>query len=164
MPLRSWCRVVLIGATIAGAAGCSSSEGHEPAPGGSSIPADAIDAARQACVDRINAYRATEGKPPYERWLEGEACADEQARIDAQQNEGHASFGRCDERAQNTCLRRRDLDSIVGDCLQTMWDEGPGSFPEHGHYLNMASTQYSRVACGFFELEDGRVWANQNFH
>jgi hypothetical protein len=44
-----------------------------------------------------------------------------------------------------------------------MWDEGPGEpFSEHGHYLNMSSTQFSKVACGFSTSGQG-VWANQNF-
>lgn len=45
-----------------------------------------------------------------------------------------------------------------------MWDEGPGDFyGGHGHYINMSSTQYSRVACGFHVLADGSVWATQDF-
>jgi hypothetical protein len=46
-----------------------------------------------------------------------------------------------------------------------MWDEGPGDFygpPPHGHYINMSSTSYTMVACGFYEGPRG-VYAAQNF-
>jgi hypothetical protein len=122
-----------------------------------------LEDARQACVDRINGFRASEGKPPYERWLDSESCAVQQAQLDAEADDGHANFGMCDERAQNSCLRRRSVDSVLNDCLQAMWDEGPGSFSDSGHYLNMSSTEYTRVACVFHQLEDGSVWSNQNY-
>lgn len=137
--------------------------GGVPATGGSSS-SDPFEAARQACVDRINAFRATEGKAPYARWVEGEACADEESRLDGLSNDAHGSFGMCDERAQNSCLWRRSMDSIITNCLQAMWDEGPGEpFSEHGHYINMSSTSYTRVACGFYQGSDGRIWGLQNF-
>ena len=45
-----------------------------------------------------------------------------------------------------------------------MWKEGPGTdFSKHGHYLNMSSTKYTKVACGFFTAPNGQVWAVQNF-
>ena len=47
--------------------------------------------------------------------------------------------------------------------MQAMWDEGPGEpFSAHGHYINMSSTTYTRVACGFSSSGSG-VWSNQNF-
>jgi hypothetical protein len=53
---------------------------------------------------------------------------------------------------------------MIGGCLQMMWNEGPGDFNGgHGHYINMSSTQYTRVACGFHVLADGSVWATQDF-
>jgi hypothetical protein len=115
-------------------------------------------------VDRINAFRATEGLPPLERWTEGEACADEQAQLDGLANGAHLNFGMCDEMAQNTCLWRPTIDSIIQNCLQAMWDEGPGEpYSEHGHYINMSNPDYTMVACGFYEGADGEIWASQNF-
>jgi hypothetical protein len=41
--------------------------------------------------------------------------------------------------------------------------EGPGSdFSTHGHYINMTSTSYTMVACGFY-AGGGGVWATQDF-
>ena len=45
-----------------------------------------------------------------------------------------------------------------------MWNEGPGSdFNTHGHYINMSSTMYKQVACGFYTTAAGKIWAVQDF-
>ncbi len=135
---------------------------HDAAP---PPPADAggDGSIQAACVARINAFRATEGKPPLARWVDGEACADQQSQDDANGGGAHGNFGACGEFAQNTCPNWGSTDTVIQGCLQQMWDEGPGEpFSEHGHYINMSSTQYTQVACGFYIGPDG-VWSNQNF-
>jgi len=53
----------------------------------------------------------------------------------------------------------------TGSCLQQMWNEGPGAdFQAHGHYINMSSTKYTKVACGFYKTSNGSIWAVQDFH
>lgn len=162
-------------ALLAGLAASCSGEATDPSGGGGTGTggtagsgggggADAFAAARQSCVDKINELRASEGKPPYERWVAGEGCADEQAALDATTDSPHGNFGMCEESAQNTCLWRDSVEAVVGGCLDQMWAEGPGEpFSEHGHYLNMSSDQYTQVACGFYEGPDGSIWASQNF-
>lgn len=72
------------------------------------------------------------------------------------------------EPGQNECpgwLGWGSVAATVSGCLQQMWDEGPGDFygpPAHGHYLNMSSTRYTRVACGFY-TSGGATTAVQNF-
>jgi hypothetical protein len=69
----------------------------------------------------------------------------------------------CGESAQNTCPNWGSEEQVISGCLQAMWDEGPGEpFSAHGHYINMSSSNYSKVACGFSSAGGG-VWANQNF-
>ena len=120
--------------------------------------------ARLQCVERINAFRATEGLAPLEQWSSAEKCADEEAREDARAGESHSAFGSCDERAQNECPGWPSAEAIVQGCLQGMWDEGPGEpYSEHGHYINMSNPGYTRVACGFYETSGGAVWGIQNF-
>jgi integrase len=69
---------------------------------------------------------------------------------------------------QNECpgwLGWGSVASTVSGCLQQMWDEGPGDFygpPPHGHYLNMSSRSFTRVACGYF-TSGGATTAVQNF-
>jgi hypothetical protein len=134
-----------------------------PTPDHTAVPVD--DSVQQHCVDTINAYRATLGLTPYARWTSGEACADGEAESDAYSGVPHGAFGSCGEWAQNECPGwSGDLTQLTTDCLAMMWAEGPGAdFSRHGHYINMSSTQYSEVACGYFTLPNGDVWAVQNF-
>ena len=48
---------------------------------------------------------------------------------------------------------------MIDGCLKAMWAEGPGG----GHYDNMSNPSSTVVACGYFVLGDGSVWAVQNF-
>ena len=132
--------------------------------------------AHQDCVDRINQFRQKCAcLPPLERWNEGEDCADEMAEYDSRAGtDAHAAFsaGICEGgSAQNECPGWRSEEQIVSVCLQRMWDEGPppmsdcsGScFQMYGHFLNMTNQRMTKVACGFYEREDGQVWSVQNF-
>lgn len=95
--------------------------------------------------------------------VSSEVCSDEQSSADQNGGGAHGNFGMCNENAQNTCPNWGSEAQVIGGCLQAMWDEGPGElFSEHGHYINMSSTNYSRVACGF-ATGNGGVWSNQNF-
>ena len=119
---------------------------------------------REDCVRRINQFRhECQCLPPLQRWTEGESCADQQALYDSQGNGAHAGFqdSVCSPRgnAQNECPSWGDWGRVNGQCLQMMWDEGPGEpFSAHGHYINMSSNNYSMVACG-----EGGGWFVQNF-
>lgn len=121
--------------------------------------------AEQLCVDLINMYRATLDLPPYERWTDGEDCAAEEAAMDSRTGQAHGAFPMCGESAQNECPGwPGPPDSMIDGCLELMWAEGPGEdFQEHGHYINMSSTQYGQVACGFHTTDEGAVWSVQNF-
>lgn len=142
--------------------------GDDAAEGGGSGTqageSDAYAAQRQACVDRINAFRATLDLPPLQRWTEQEACTDGQAESDSSSGDAHGAFGDCKEHAQNECPGWGSVDQTIQACLQDMWDEGPGEpYSEHGHFLNMSSTEYTQVSCGFYETSSGKVWAIQNY-
>jgi hypothetical protein len=117
----------------------------------------------QDCVDRINQFRwECQCLPPLARWTEAEGCTDQQSAADQAAGQAHLNFGDCGENAQNTCPDWGSEADVIGGCLQMMWDEGPGPFDEHGHYINMSNTSYGRVACGFSTSNQG-VWSNQNF-
>ncbi len=118
----------------------------------------------QDCVDRINQFRwECQCLPPLQRWTQAESCTDTQSQNDQQTGQAHGNFGACGENAQNTCPNWGSEKQVIDGCLQMMWDEGPGEpFSAHGHYLNMSSTQFSKVACGRFSSSKG-VWSNQNF-
>ena len=119
---------------------------------------------RAACVEKINAFRSTLALPPYERWTDGESCADDAAKADASKDEPHGAFQSCEEVAQNECPGWGSVDKVFEGCFQMMWDEGPGEdYTKHGHYTAMAHELYTQVACGFHVTDGGEVWAVQNF-
>jgi hypothetical protein len=118
---------------------------------------------RAACVDRINAFRATEGIAPLQRWTAEEDCVDLQAKSDSETGQAHGAFGNCHENAQDECPGWNSVQSTVDGCLQSMWDERLDPTGQQGHYRNMSNTRATQVACGFYETPDGKVWAVQNF-
>lgn len=160
---EAWLLVAALFSTTLGCSLHNENASAEGGPGGGGIATGLYAAERQACVDRINAFRATLGVAPLERWTAEEACTDTQAQSDSQTGDAHGQFGDCSERAQNECPGWNSIEQTIEDCLQDMWDEGPGDFAQHGHYLNMSSPDHSQVACGFYETPDGDVWAIQNF-
>jgi hypothetical protein len=137
---------------------------------------DEYAAQRQACVDKINALRATEGLPAYGRWGDAEMCSDGQATSDEQSGTPHGSFPSCGESAQNECLGHGP--DGIEQCLDQMWAEKdlpecsgcilcheggdcPNCvFQSCGHYVNMSALYFSEVACGFSDLGG---WDVQNF-
>jgi hypothetical protein len=143
---------------------CSDGPLDAPIEGCSPQPLPSTGDPREDCVRRINQFRwECQCLPPLERWHEGEDCADEQAAYDEETGQYHAGFreGICSPRgrAQNECPGYGTWDRVIGTCLQQMWDEGPGEpFSEHGHYINMSSERYTKVACGA-----GDTWFVQNF-
>jgi hypothetical protein len=144
-----------------------------PAPNLGSLPIPGMPAVvpampggpAQQCVDSINQYRASQRLPPLTRWFPAEPCATGQAQSDSQSNTPHGSFGRCQEMAQNVCPGwRGPAEQMIGPCLQSMWNEGPGAdYAAHGHYLNMSNPRFTKVACGFYSTPGGEVWAIQDF-
>lgn len=128
-----------------------------------------LEALHSGCVAFVNEKRGGMNLTALERWTAGEACSDAQASTDMQDAGAHGSFGSCAEKAQNTCpgwptdtSTAAHLETLRS-CLQTMWDEGPGEpYSEHGHYLNMSSTDYSALACGV-ATSAGKLWVNVNF-
>lgn len=124
-------------------------------------------APEQSCFELINQYRADMGQPALARWTDGEACAVTEATNDATSNDAHGSFGDCGEMAQNTCPGWGSVDQVLGQCLVGMYCEGPSASGEwdstHGHHMNMVSGNYTKVACGFYQMSDGSYWVNMNF-
>lgn len=144
-------------------AGCESGPLAAPIDGCSPAALPTSGDPHEDCVNRINQLRwECQCLPPLARWTEAESCSDGQAAADQSAGVPHNGSGECGELAQNTCPDWPSEGDVIGGCLQSMWDEGPGEpFSEHGHYINMSNTDYSKVACGF--ANDGATWSNQNF-
>ncbi len=169
------------GKATAGTGG-SAGKGTAGSGAGGSNPSDPFDPYRTLCVDTINQYRATKSLPPLDRWTSAEACVDSNAEIDGKANQAHKAFSSgqsCGAYGQNECPGwGTNYASAVPGCLKMMWDEKDKAvcsgcetcefpyqgcknceFQACGHYLNMKSTKFSKVACGFW---DGG-WYAQNF-
>ena len=137
---------------------------------------------RQACLDKINEYRATENLAPLSLAPEEkQTCTDKQAGDDLAENKAHGHFQACGEWAQNsgpnfnTSWRKTAIE--VSDAyLKMMWEDEKAlvtsgerdpkkdeDYPYIGHYLNMKGN-YKTVACGIALTEDGKKgWFNVNF-
>jgi hypothetical protein len=154
-------------AGTAGGAGTTGAAGSGTMSGAAGGGADPYAAARQACVDKINMFRATLNVPPLTRWTAEEACTDGEAKSDSESGTAHGAFGACKESAQDECPGWATVDSIAGgtkSCLDQMWAEGPGTdFSTHGHYINMSNPKYKMVACGYSMTSTGKIWAAQDF-
>ena len=121
---------------------------------------DAAIALQQLCVNEVNRYRATNGKPPLTRWTAEETCADGQSKSDSASGTAHGAFGQCNEFGQCECPGwSGPLETMIIGCLKAMWDEGPGG----GHYDIMNSNSYTKVACGFYTMTSGKIWAVQDY-
>jgi hypothetical protein len=161
MPKSLRCAVCATALTAAVmlAVGCDSSSSMTTAPG-----ADSVAVARTQAVAHINQLRATLALPALTEWTAGESCADGQAQADNAAGTTHSAFGTCGEFAQDECPDWPALSQVVAGCMQTFWNEGPGSdFTTHGDYTNMASTTYTKVAVGIYLTPSHTVWAVINF-
>jgi len=89
--------------------------------------------------------------------------------------------------SQNTCpgypvggFGAATIAEALQGCLEQMWAEGepPGGeeaciqayfdgdtecFLAHGHYINMKGDSEG-ISCGFYKMENGRYWMNQDFY
>jgi len=141
------------------ALGCDGDSKSPVGPG-----SDPYATVRVQAVDKINDLRATISLSPLAHWAAADSCGDQEAKNDSELGQAHASFGSCNEQAQNECPGWPSADSIVSGCLQQMWNEGPGSdYATHGHYINMTNTSYTKVSIGFYTTPGGDVWSVQNF-
>jgi hypothetical protein len=125
------------------------------------------------CVARINQFRACVCLGPLARNTAAEACADQMAQNDYTKQTAHDGFATnlCTPRgmAQNECpgwgsTGWGSAQQTIDGCILMMFEEGPGTdFATHGHYINMTSTSYTSVACGFYIDSAGKTTQVQNF-
>ena len=132
---------------------------------------------REDCLAKINEYRATENlKPLTLASEEKQTCADKQSADDLASNEAHGHFGDCGEFAQNSGPNfsgnfQKNASAVAEYYLKMMWEDekakaeqGVTEYAQIGHYLNMKSTSYTKVACGIALSADGKKgWFNVDF-
>ena len=137
---------------------------------------------REDCLAKINEFRATENLPPYTLAAEEkQTCADKQSADDLKSGKAHGHFGDCGEFAQNSgpnfsASSLKNATAVSDYYLKMMWDEkklvesgeadlnSKDDFPKIGHYKNMQSRSYTKVACGISLSADGKKgWFNVDF-
>jgi len=167
--------------TSGGSSGTSgTSGGSSGTSGGSSSggTSDPYALARKACVDAVNKYRAMKGLSALTLYAGKQACADQQASVDAAHpTQPHYAYlngaPSCIENnvldRQNECPGWYDpADKAAADCVAKMWAEGPGTGPAHGHYNVLVNPQYSRLSCGFAKRAgappSSALWIVFNFY
>ncbi len=141
---------------------------QQPAPAPQPQMGDRFAAAREQCVTLTNNYRARVGMKPVARRADKDACADAEAAADGRSGQAHGAFGTFCKGAgaQNECpgWSAANPERSLAECLESMFQEGPGEpYSAHGHYLNMTSSRYSGVVCGFAITDKGSLWIVQNF-
>jgi hypothetical protein len=142
-------------------------------PGGT----DPYAAARKACVDAVNQYRAMNGLAALARYAAKESCADAQASADASHHVDHYAYFN----GAPSCIEDNVLDrqnecpgwyqppaKAATDCVGAMFAEGPGTGAAHGHYTTMMNASYTRLSCGF-RVDPGSppgadLWIVLNFY
>jgi hypothetical protein len=148
---------------------CSSPGGAAGGGGGSSGgSSDPYDQARDACVTIINQYRAQVGAGPLARAKDMEACADNQAKVDAQHNSAHYAYFNGPQCILNNVTDRQNEcpdfpgppESGMQQCFAIVMKGGPGG----GHYDVLTNRAYKRVACGIYAVSSDHLWMVQNYY
>ena len=157
---------VAIAVSSLGAAGCAVG-GSPVEPGSLSADPSTIAAAVTACVDQVNALRASVGASPLSRSTRIDAFSAEAAQVDGEAHQAHKHFlatngGEGTAVAENMIPWWKVSDygsvqNVVRKGLQTMWDEGPSGY----HYVNMRGP-YSEMGCGIAVI-NGEVTVSQDF-
>jgi hypothetical protein len=144
--------LLAIGATAAIMA-CGDNGGSSTTTSG-----DTLQTGRTAVLAHINQLRTAGSLPALTEWTAEESCADGQAHSDFTANASHATFGNCSESAQSECPTWASVSQAADQCVQQMWNEGPGSVTTHGDYLNLSSTTYTKAAIGIYTSSGGSTW------
>ena len=149
-----------------GAAGCAMG-GTPLEPGSLTADPAVIAAAVTACVDQINALRASVGDPPLTRSDRINAFSAEAAQVDGEAHQAHKHFiatngGHGTALAENVIPWWKvsdygSIQNIVRKGLTMMWEEGPSGY----HYVNMRGN-YREVGCGIAVI-NGEVTVSQDF-
>jgi hypothetical protein len=106
---------------VIGCGGCgdSSSGGGSSDGSGGSDATDNFATERQACVDKINALRATKMRAAYTRWKDAESCVDQEVTQDEMNMTAHGAFESgtfpCNGNGQNECLGQGPMG--ITECL-----------------------------------------------
>lgn len=157
---------VAIALITLGSAGCTVG-GTPVEPSSLSGDPARIAAAVTACIDQVNALRASVGDPPLSRSARIDAFSAEAAQVDGEAHQAHKHF-LATNGGQGTAVAENmipwwkvsdygSVQNVVRKGIQTMWDAGPSGY----HYVNMRGG-YTEMGCGIAVI-NGEVTVSQDF-
>lgn len=158
----------MLGATLVAIAGTSACGSLRNSASPASVTGVAFDAAAEkiACVDQINGFRASLGRPALRRSESLDAFSEQAARIDAEAHDPHLYFRQTNgagvSMAQNEIPWWKltmfgTVSKVIRQGLAQEFAEGPGG----GHFDNITGG-YTEVACGI-AVVNGEVTVTQDF-
>jgi uncharacterized protein YkwD len=115
------------------------------------------------CVDEVNRYRASVGRPPPSRSADLETFAAQAAENDGRVHQAHHWFGMTGgagtAMAENEILwwNGFGIRSVIEQGLQQMWQTGP-----RGEHYDIMVGSYSQIGCGIF-VNGSEVTVAQDF-
>ena len=150
-------RIVTASGLLAGVVGCASPSAPTPET------ADGLASDLAYCVNQLNQYRASIGRPALAESVALEAFAAEAAAHDGALHVAHDLFattnGRNTAAAETEILWWKDaaVRTVIRDGLAQMWKVGPG-----GEHYDIISGPYASVGCGVF-VNGSEVTVTQDF-
>ncbi len=113
----------------------------------------------QACVDQINKIRAAEGRPPLQRYVDGECTADSDARANYEHHLSHPNdnWHFCASgNAQNGCPDYSSADDIINTCIwkqqyqceKPCYQQNPTSTCSNPNYYGGCTSPYDCAPAG----------------
>ena len=115
------------------------------------------------CVDEVNRYRASVGRPPLTRSADLETFAAQAAENDGRAHQAHHWFGMTGgagtAMAENEILwwKGFGVQSVIQQGLQQMWQAGP-----KGEHYDIMVGSFSQIGCGIF-VNGSEVTVAQDF-
>lgn len=143
-----------------------------PAPASAAAPGRGARGATEAeiffCIGETNRYRASKGKPPFQRSTVLDGYAAEGARADHAARQPHQHFNSVQFPASFSGLAENELPwwhlepggsvrEVIRAGVATMWAEGPGG----GHYDNLVGP-FTEVGCGLW-IDSDAITVVQDF-
>jgi hypothetical protein len=154
-------RLPIVGLIAGLAVSCGRGAPSSPSPStGSTVN---LSANLSYCVDEVNRYRASAGRPPLARSAQLDAFAAQAAQNDGLSHQPHHWFATTNggglSTAENEILwwQGYGVHSVIEQGLEQMWDGRPNG----EHYDNMVGP-YSQVGCGIF-VNGSEVTVAQDF-
>merc|ERR1719362_1052089 len=129
------------------------------APGMTILPplnSTELEAEADACLTKVNSYRAGKGKAALTLKSSQNSCAASQSAKDGPNLNWHGHFGDCGEMGQCQAAGQ----SSCSAAIDAYYSEGPGG----GHYEIIMDSRYKSMAYGKCDCSKYNVFWTHNFY